>query len=174
MKPTTFSSDLPDDIRSYLEGIQPVTSDMIDELAKANRELQSDPAFEADVIKMVFVNEMLEALEAHGKTKAKLADKLGKSRQYVQKLFNEDKRVNFTIDTMCEIAHALDRRVYFHVCKFDEEPMILTSTLSHEVLPTGQWPKKAPQRLNRRLPEFINKPFFAPEETHSYAGPDAA
>ena len=46
---------------------------------------------------------------------SELAKRWGKTRQYVSKLFNEDKRINFTIETMCELAHQLNRRLAIQV-----------------------------------------------------------
>jgi transcriptional regulator with XRE-family HTH domain len=155
MNSSTISSDLSKDISDYLESVPPVTDDMLEELADANRILQGDPSFEADVIKMVFVNEMLEALASRGETKAKLAARLGKSRQSIQKLFDEDNRENFTIDTMCELAYALDRRVHLHVCKQNEAPMILTAARTPEAYSEKSWVERVSKPLTiKQLGEF--------------------
>jgi transcriptional regulator with XRE-family HTH domain len=137
-----LSDAIPDILRDELSHTPPLTDAMRQELARANRELEADPAFQADFLKALFVNEMLTALEIRGESKAQLADRLGKSRQYVQKLFDEDKRVNFTVDTICEVAHALGRRVHLHVCEDGEEPMILTSRKSV----SRDWPAAAKHR----------------------------
>lgn len=141
-KPTPLPDDLPAILREELERVPVFTPEMEAALAAANRAVQDDPQFDADLMKMVFVNEMLTALEERGETKAQVADRLGKSRQYIQKLFDEDKRVNFTVDTLCAVAHALGRRVHLHVCKDGEEPMILTSRKSI----TRDWPPATKHR----------------------------
>lgn len=140
--PPALSDDIPEILRAELERTPPVTPDMLAGIAAANRELEADPAWNADLLKASFVNEMLTALEARDETKAQLADRLGKTRQYIQKLFNEDKRVNFTIDTLCEVAHALGRRVHLHICEDGEQPMILTARKQV----SADWPEVAPRR----------------------------
>lgn len=142
-----LSDDIPEILRDELARTRPLTPAMLGELAKANRALQEDPAFSADVLKGLFVNEMLMALEEREETKAQLAGRIGRTRQYVQKLFDEDRRVNFTIDTLCAIAHALGRRVHLHVCKPNEEPMILTAMKRHaDAMPLAGWNAPAAQR----------------------------
>ena len=120
-----ISADIPEVLREELERTPPVTPEMLAELAAANRRLNADPEFQADLLKGLFVEQMLEALEDRGETKAQLAERLGKTRQYIQKLFDEDKRVNFTVDTLCAVAHALGRCVQLHICRAEEAPMIL-------------------------------------------------
>jgi transcriptional regulator with XRE-family HTH domain len=121
---------IPDILRTELARTASVTPEMLDRLSAANRALEADPKWQADYLKSLFVEKMLQALEQRGESKSQLADRLGKSRQYIQKLFDEDKRVNFTVDTLCEIAHALDRRVHLHICPSSEEPMIVSSMLT--------------------------------------------
>jgi DNA-binding phage protein len=135
-----LSADIPDILREELERTRPLTPEMLAELAKANRALEADPEFQADFLKSLFVEKMLEAMEERDETKAQVADRLGKTRQYVQKLFNEDKRVNFTVDTLCAVAHALGRRVHLHVCKAEEEPMIVSAMRSRTVSAHTGWP----------------------------------
>jgi len=165
MKQTTSSSDLPENIRDDLDRISPVTGEVLAELAAANRAIQDDPSFEADVIKMVFINEMLDALNSRGETKPQLADRLGKSRQYIHKLFNEDKRVNFTVDTLCNVAHALGRRIHLHVCSLDEEPMILSTKRSYESIHgDALWPDAARRSTPMSDEDYTNiSPFPASE-----------
>lgn len=126
MKSNLLPGDLPADLRAYLESVPPVTPEMTERVARANRAAQDDPQFEADLMKMVFVNEMLTALDERKETKATLAERLGKTRQYIQKLFNEDKRVNYTVDTLCAVAHALGRRIHLHVYREHEKFVIIS------------------------------------------------
>jgi len=139
MKNNHLSADLPADLRAYLESVPPSTPEMTDSLARANRAAQEDPQFDADLMKMVFVNEMLTALDERKETKSTLADRLGKTRQYIQKLFNEDKRVNFTIETLCTVAHALGRRVHMHVYRENEQPVIISRTRTPVMIKAGGW-----------------------------------
>ena len=164
-----LSADIPDILREELENTRPVTPEMLASLAKANRELFADPAFCADVLKGLFVEEMLTALDDRNESKAQLAERLGKSRQYIQKLFNEDKRVNFTVDTLCAVAHALGRRVHLHVCKAEEEPMIVSTMRSRTVTSQGEWPTRAPAPVIQ-FSDFVPVSEARKEVGHVHAG----
>ncbi len=72
-------------------------------------ELERDPVFVADFLKMQFVEDIFEAMHIKGINRNQLAQKLGKSRQYVGRILNEN--ANFTLETLAEIACALDMRV---------------------------------------------------------------
>jgi len=126
-----MESKLPSDIQSYLDETPPLTKEMLDELAESNERINNDPHVEADLIKMQFVNEMLAALDERGETKAHLAERLGKSRQYIQKVFDDSNRANFTVDTLCLIAHALGRKFHPVFCKADEELAIYVKETSN-------------------------------------------
>jgi ribosome-binding protein aMBF1 (putative translation factor) len=107
MKTHPSNKDLPEPLRAYLDTIPAVTHEDLDQLRSAAAELDVDPEFQADYLKSLFVEKMLEALEKRGENQTHLAQRWGKSRQYVSKLFREDKRVNFTIETMSTLAHLL-------------------------------------------------------------------
>lgn len=115
-----LSADLPDDLREYLATVPPVSEQDIEALRKAGEALDRDPAFQADYLKSLFVERMLEAMEEIGESQSALARRWNRSRQYVSKLFHEDKKVNFTIETLCELAHLLNRRVAIEVLREDE------------------------------------------------------
>ena len=63
--PSPLSADLPASIRKELERVPVFTPEMEAELAQANRDLEDDPSFQADFLKSVFVERMIEALEEH-------------------------------------------------------------------------------------------------------------
>jgi transcriptional regulator with XRE-family HTH domain len=110
-----LSSDLPEDLRTHLAAVPAVTADNLEELRDAAKQLDNDPAFQAEYLKSLFVEKLLAALGERNENQNQLALRWGKSRQYVSKLFNEDKRVNFTIETMAELAHLLGRRLEIQV-----------------------------------------------------------
>jgi transcriptional regulator with XRE-family HTH domain len=99
------------DLKKYLAGIPEVTTEDLEALRTAAKKLDQDPSFQADHLKSRFVEEILAAMEENGVNQTELANRWGKTRQYLSKLLNEDRRVNFTIETMCEVAHLLHRRV---------------------------------------------------------------
>lgn len=113
---TKMSQDLQD----YLEAIPPVSAQDLEELKQAVSSLENDPGFQADLIKGQFVEAVLQAMEARGQTQSQVAAAWGKSRQYLSKVLNEDRRVNFTVETMTQLAHVVGRRLRVTV----EEPTL--------------------------------------------------
>jgi transcriptional regulator with XRE-family HTH domain len=145
MNKNPLPDDLPADLRAYLDSVPPATPEMTARVAAANRALEDDPTFQADYLKSLFVEKMYAALNERRETKSTLAERLGKTRQYIQKLFNEDKRVNFTVDTLCAVAHALGRRVHLHICREHEQLVIVTRPRTPVILKAIVWdrPKAA-------------------------------
>ncbi len=72
-----------------------------------------DPEFQAGYLKAAFVDDICAAMHEMNITKSALAERLGKSRQYVTRVLNES--ANFTIDSMAEIAAALGRQLTIRV-----------------------------------------------------------
>lgn len=136
MKTTNIplSPDLPADIREYLATVPPVTEQDLAALRKAGEALDHDPAFQADCLKSLFVERMLEAMEEIGETQSALARRWNHSRQYVSKLFREDKKVNFTIETLCELAHLLNRRIAIEVLREDEVAHVMRCATAQRMI----------------------------------------
>lgn len=93
-------------------------------LDEAGRDLDNDADFVADYLKGLFVEDVLRALAEESLSKNALAGRMGKTRQYLGKVLNQDRRVNFTIDSMANIATSLDRRLYVRVLGRNEVPTI--------------------------------------------------
>ena len=130
MKPKNenpLSADLPAEIREYLKAVPALSPEELEELRQAGEALDRDPAFRADYLKSLFVEKMLEAMAELGQSQSDLARRWKRSRQYISKLFNEDKRVNFTIETLCNMAHLLNRRVDIQVLREGEECCVVRS-----------------------------------------------
>lgn len=130
--------ELPAELAELFRNSSPVSQDAIDALAATNRALSDDADFMADLLKGYFVERVLEGLCDTNLNKSQLGKKIGKSRQYVNKILDEDKRVNFTIDTMAKIAHAIDCRLDIHVLKKNEEAQIFRTLDHREVRPVSQ------------------------------------
>jgi hypothetical protein len=124
-KTAELSDELPEILRAYLAKVPPVTEAARARLRAAAKELETDSEFQADYIKGLFVNFMIEAINEEKLTQSEVAHKWGRSRQYLNKLLNEDKRVNFTVETMVELALLLGRRIEMHVFKKDEATHML-------------------------------------------------
>lgn len=126
-----ISADLPAELREYLQSVPSVNAKDLAELKQAAEALDRDPAFQADYLKSLFVERMLEAMAELGESQSSLAKRWNCSRQYVSKLFNEDKKVNFTIETLCELAHLLQRRVDIRVLRENEETHVVCTAPAH-------------------------------------------
>ncbi len=110
---TQFQQDFPTaevlspELKALLADTRPVESLDLDDLAASVRDLDRDPEHVAETLKGVFVEDVLRALEEEGMNKSRL----GKTRQQISYLLNEEKLNNFTIETMAEMAAALGRHL---------------------------------------------------------------
>lgn len=123
------AADMPADIAALLADTPPLTPEVSARLEHAAAKADQDPQYHADYLKGLFVEELRQALEAKDITQSDLARRMGCSRQYLSKLFAEDKRVNFTLDTLCALAHQVGLRVHLlvlpegeamHVLRYDK------------------------------------------------------
>jgi len=114
MKTVTVSREDAHWLDELLKDV-PLTQDLdLEALAEAGRVLDQDPEYVADYLKGLFVSEIYNAMDEQGINANQLAQRWGKSRQYLSKILNEDRRVNFTIDTIVDLMMQLDRRVELH------------------------------------------------------------
>ena len=75
------------------------------------------------------MEDILRAMEEQGLNRNTLAAKLGKSRQYIGKILDEEQPANFTIDTLAELSSALG--INLHVRMLPEnERMIFVRGLT--------------------------------------------
>jgi len=111
MKTEGTQEDMSPDLRAYLDGVPELTKEDLRELERAAKRLEDDPEFHAEVAQGLFVEQVLQALEERGESQNEFAKRLGKSRQYLSKILNEDRPANFTVETMCRIAHHLGRKL---------------------------------------------------------------
>jgi hypothetical protein len=141
MKTDLSNSELPEELRGFLNSVPEVSSEDLEKLNKAAEALETDPTFQADYLKSLFVEKMYEAMEELDENQNQLARRWGKTRQYVSKLFDEDKRVNFTIETMTELAHLLGCRLEMQILRPNELGHVLRTIPSERVLvrPEAAW-----------------------------------
>lgn len=142
------TTELPADIREWVDSIPTLTKSDLEELRRTGEALDKDPAFRAEFIKGRFVSEMLAAMDEAGKSQAEVARAWGKTRQYLNKVLNEDRRVNFTVETLCELAHLLNRRIDLQVLREDEVSHVLRIvSVGHEIESLGaHWAGPATRR----------------------------
>lgn len=149
--------DFPPELAELFRNTEPVSQEAVDAMAEANRALADDPDFMADLLKGYFVERVLEGLEETGLKKAQLGSRIGKSRQYVNKILDEDKRVNFTIETMTKIAHAIDCRLDIHVLKKNEEAHIFRTVDHREIRPVADEASHSGSRTIRPIFNFTER-----------------
>jgi len=100
-----------------------------------------DPEFVADLAKGQITEDILAAMKKDNINKSQLAERLGKSRQYVSRVLNET--ANFTIDSLAEIACALNRKIEVRMIEKTQHIFITDNYRSTEpeksVLPTEKY-----------------------------------
>ena len=152
------SADLSEELAALLDGTPSVSELDLDRLGKAVQDLDNDPKWKAEFLKGRFVAEISAALEEQAISQTELANAWGKSRQYVSKLLNEDKRVNFTIETMCELAHLVHRSLDLPLLKTNEVSQIFRCVPTmREVLITSA--SLGDGRAVNRAPESFSRDF---------------
>lgn len=77
-----------------------------------------DPDFTADVIKGSFVQDILSIMKQKNISQSVLAEKMGKSRQYVSRRLKE--KGNFTIESLAAFSCALDCILKIEITQKDE------------------------------------------------------
>lgn len=123
--PSPAARTLPPDITKMFTEAAPARPGRDAALADAAAELDADPQFLADHAKGLVVEDVLRALEASGMSQKALSEKMGTSRQYLSKILNEDGRVNFTIDTLAQLAAALNLHLSIRLLPANERLLFL-------------------------------------------------
>lgn len=114
-------TSLPDDIASLFKNTRQATPADLSRLEKAAGALREDSSFLADVSKGLIVEDILRAMEAAGLNRNTFAAKLGKSRQYLGKMLDEEQPANFTIDTLAELSNALGVKLHVRLLPENEQ-----------------------------------------------------
>lgn len=140
------STPLPDDIAALFANTRQATPKELAALARAADALRIDPAFLADYSKGLVVEDILRAMEEAGLNRNTLAAKLGKSRQYVGKILDEERRANFTIDTLAELSTALGVKLHVRMLPEDEHMIFVRGlTVTTKVEPIAYFPRHKPK-----------------------------
>ena len=89
----------------------------------------------------MIVEDILRAMESAGLNRNTLASKIGKSRQYVGKILDEDHSANFTIETLAELSVALGVQLHLRMLPANEHMIFArTLTVQTEVSPESPFP----------------------------------
>ena len=144
--PPPVDTLLPGDIASLFENIRQATPAELTRLEKTATALRADPAFHADVSKGLIVEDILRAMEAAGLNRNTFAAKLGKSRQYVGKILDEEQPANFTIDTLAELSAALGVKLHVRMLPESEHMIFVRGlTVTTKVEPIADFPRHKPK-----------------------------
>jgi hypothetical protein len=98
------------EMEEMLKNARPLSAIDLEGLAESNRAISRDPRHVAAVIKGIFVNDILTAMEEQGINKNQLAMKWGKTRQYLNSVLDRENPGNFTIDTIVSLSMAVGLR----------------------------------------------------------------
>ena len=123
----TTRSTKPESIEDIFANVRPV-EETLRELRDGAGALDTDPVFIADGLKIRFVHNILSAMRKAGITKSELARKLGKSRQYVGRVLDEEEGENFTLETMAAFACAVGLRLEIAMPVFEAVSRVVTAT----------------------------------------------
>jgi transcriptional regulator with XRE-family HTH domain len=97
--------DLSPELKALFASTPKVSQKEREQIRAQTEKLDQDPENHAEYLKSKFVNDVLLAMEENKITKSELARRMGKSRQYLNKVLNEDDGANFTIQSMSTIAY---------------------------------------------------------------------
>ena len=143
------------ELKALLAATRPVEDLDLKGMEEAARELDRNPKHVAETRKASVVEDILRALEEDEISRSELARRLDKSRQQLSYMLNEEKLNNFTIETMAEIATALDRHLLVRILNRDEQMDIRPITvkqinLSKNFLSIGNYSRQT-MNLDERV-----------------------
>jgi transcriptional regulator with XRE-family HTH domain len=156
---------LPEDIAALFANTHQATSAELVGLVKAVDALRADAGFLADYSKGLIVEDILRAMESAGLNRNTLATKLGKSRQYIGKILDEDHRANFTIDTLAELSAILGLQLQVRLLPPNEDMVFLRrNTVKTQVKPSSCFPelRAKPIAHRRDFARFEPRPNIQP------------
>jgi transcriptional regulator with XRE-family HTH domain len=140
---------LPENIAGLFSNARQATPAELAGLLKAADALRTDPEFLADYSKGLIVEDILRAMESAGLNRNTLAVKLGKSRQYVGKMLDEERPANFTIDTLAELSSALGVKLHVRMLPENEHMIFVRGlTVTTKVEPIADFPKQQARRAS--------------------------
>lgn len=162
---------LPDDLAALFANTRQATPKELAALAKAADALRTDPAFLADVSKGLIVEDILRAMEEAGLNRNTLAAKLGKSRQYIGKILDEENPANFTVDTLAELSAALGVKLHVRMLPESEHMIFVRGlTVTTKVEPIADFPKPRTRTASMFEDRFESSnitPFPTPHHEHA-------
>jgi transcriptional regulator with XRE-family HTH domain len=129
------AESLSPELKGLLASTRPLESLDLKGMAEAARELDRSPEHIAETRKAAFVEDVLRALDEENIGKSELARRLGKTRQQLSYMLNEEKLNNFTIETMADIAAALGRHLLVRMLGPNERVQIEPAEVDFDIPP---------------------------------------
>lgn len=117
-----YRGKIPEEIAAILDAARP-THEALADLERSKFDLERDPEFVADRLRADLVEDILASMRDRGMNKNQLAEKLGKSRQYVTRILNESD--NFTLATVAQLACALDLRPWLNLTEHSRRTAVV-------------------------------------------------
>lgn len=102
---------LSDELKALFDSTPALTAEKEKELAEAIHTAKHDPVFQAELMKARVVEAVVAEMEARQMNRNQLANKWNKSRQYVGRILDENRKANFTLETISELLHLVGKRV---------------------------------------------------------------
>lgn len=91
----------------------------MDEMISAfRRDAESEPGYWAQRAMSAVSIDLKRLMVKRGLTRAQFAEKIGKSKAYVSKVFNDD--VNFTLATLTSLAEAMGGRLQIRIVPIED------------------------------------------------------
>ena len=137
---TTMSKELTE----WLEST-PTYNEVLKDIDKLEPlDFENDPKFVADFMKGQITEDILLAMEEEGINKSQLAERMGKSRQYIGRILNET--ANFTFETVAEITCALNRKIEARI--IDKKKYLLFSSVYIKQKELDEYCNKVQTKIN--------------------------
>lgn len=153
----TAETPLQDDIAALFKNTRQATPKELTRLGKAAGALRADPEFLADVSKGLIVEDIVRAMEDAGLNRNTLAGKLGKSRQYLGKILDEENPANFTINSLAELSAALGVKLHVRMLPENEHMIFVRGlTVTTKVEPVPDFPKQESKLAEIFVDRFVS------------------
>jgi hypothetical protein len=126
--------NLPKSIADRHAASKPATFEQIKRMEALAEESDRDPQERGELQTAFFVNAVLNAMHSEKLSKGDVAKKMGRTRQYLHQILDEDAPVNFTIETMSSIATAVNRRIEILILADDEIAYVVKTSSARQIL----------------------------------------
>ncbi len=117
-----MSNNIPDhELEAFLAATPPATAESMKAVQDEADTLSRDPEYLSELLKTRFVLDIVAAMRNRGMSQSQLAKAIGKSRQYVSTIFDEENATNFTIETMTMLASCLGLELDISLCEHNRK-----------------------------------------------------